>query len=460
MARKSFVLLVTGIVIFFLCSISSADVPHMINYQGKLTTATGGCLNDTVSMTFTIYSDSLGTSDEWSETQDEVVVKEGIFSVLLGSVDSIPALVFDGSTKYLGVQVESDPEMRPLKPMVSVAYAYRSRIADGAGGWVDDGTAVRLEDSTDLVGIGAAPPSDAKLYVKTDSVVGTSAVYAVGGMGVKGISTAYAGTGMSGEGGHAGVAGYGGYIGILGQGYYGGYFEGKGCFTGDVGIGTPSPQAKLEVAADFGHIDLTETDHSYKTWRLQVNGGVFKLYEVSADENRISVAENTGYVGIGTIDPTTLLTTKLSDSDTTWAGTTTQYAVEIDNVDQTDSNWAQIVFDDNDGGTNPAGFIGTRFTDHTNNYGELHFGTRGSGSVGSRMVIDSPGNVGIGTTSPVYKLDVEGYVQAHGYYTGDIVFQKDKQKLWRMFEDEDGLYLENLKTGKIYRFVLQEVKKE
>jgi hypothetical protein len=69
-------------------------------------------------------------------------------------------------------------------------------------------------------------------------------------------------------------------------------------------------------------------------------------------------------------------------------------------------------------------------------------------------------DVGIGTWTPQYKLDVEGYVQAYGYYTGDIVFQKDKQKLWRMFEDEEGLYLENLKTGKVYRFILQEVEKK
>jgi hypothetical protein len=78
----------------------------------------------------------------------------------------------------------------------------------------------------------------------------------------------------------------------------------------------------------------------------------------------------------------------------------------------------------------------------------------------TRMVIERSGNVGIGTTDPNYKLDVEGYIQAHGYYTGDIIFQKEKKKLWRMFEDEDGLYLENLKTGKIYTFVLQEVQKE
>jgi hypothetical protein len=48
---------VLGAMILFLCPVSYGDVPHMINYQGKLTTASGGCLNDTVQMTFTIYAD-------------------------------------------------------------------------------------------------------------------------------------------------------------------------------------------------------------------------------------------------------------------------------------------------------------------------------------------------------------------------------------------------------------------
>ncbi|MFQ6003829.1 MAG: hypothetical protein ACE5KJ_08790, partial [Candidatus Zixiibacteriota bacterium] len=116
MARKSFVLLVMGTVTLLLSSASSADVPSVINYQGKLTTPAGGCLNDTVQMTFSIYPDTLGSPADWTETQTEVIVKDGIFNVLLGSVNPIPGTVFDGSTKYLGVQVESDPEMRPLKP--------------------------------------------------------------------------------------------------------------------------------------------------------------------------------------------------------------------------------------------------------------------------------------------------------------------------------------------------------
>jgi hypothetical protein len=77
-----------------------------------------------------------------------------------------------------------------------------------------------------------------------------------------------------------------------------------------------------------------------------------------------------------------------------------------------------------------------------------------------KMRITSTGNVGIGTTTPTEKLDVEGNIKAWGFITGDITFQKDGKKLWKIFEDEDGLYIENLKTGKIYKFVLQEVRKE
>ncbi len=90
----------------------------------------------------------------------------------------------------------------------------------------------------------------------------------------------------------------------------------------------------------------------------------------------------------------------------------------------------------------------------------IFFTNPGGGSEAiERMRITSEGKVGIGTTDPQYTLDVEGYVQAQGYYTGDIVFQKNGSNLWRMFEDEDGLYIESIKTGKVYKLALQEVEK-
>ncbi|KPL05320.1 MAG: hypothetical protein AMJ73_01270 [candidate division Zixibacteria bacterium SM1_73] len=130
MARKSFVLLLVGAIIFFLCSVSSADVPHMISYSGKVTKVHGGPLNGTFQVTFSIYPDTSGSVADWTEAHPEVVVKHGLFSVLLGSVNPLPSSVFDGNIKYLGVRVESDPEMRPLTPIVSVAYAYRAGKAD------------------------------------------------------------------------------------------------------------------------------------------------------------------------------------------------------------------------------------------------------------------------------------------------------------------------------------------
>lgn len=112
-----------------------ADVPKMINYQGKLTDSTGALIGDKenpayLSMQFTIYTDSIDGISLWTETQDSVRVEYGIFSVLLGGVHPIPDSVFSGEIRYLGVKAGDDAEMTPRKAIVSVGYAYRSAIAD------------------------------------------------------------------------------------------------------------------------------------------------------------------------------------------------------------------------------------------------------------------------------------------------------------------------------------------
>ena len=179
MVRKTFAFPILGAMIIFVCSVSSADVPDSINYQGKLTGPGGGPVNGTFDMTFSIYPDTLpGTMADWSEPQAQVEVERGIFSVLLGSVNPIPAWVFDGTAKYLGIQVDTDPEMRPLKPMVTVPYAFRSQEADTADyarsripddDWVIDGNNVYHEEGG--VAIGASDPGQRKLYVQGGDVL-------------------------------------------------------------------------------------------------------------------------------------------------------------------------------------------------------------------------------------------------------------------------------------------------
>jgi len=79
------------------------------------------------------------------------------------------------------------------------------------------------------------------------------------------------------------------------------------------------------------------------------------------------------------------------------------------------------------------------------------------GPSGETLFADvSTGNVGVGTATPSQKLHVDGYVRAKGYYTGDLFFQKDGQTLWRMYEDQAGLYVENIASGKKYDVVLRE----
>lgn len=64
------------------------------------------------------------------------------------------------------------------------------------------------------------------------------------------------------------------------------------------------------------------------------------------------------------------------------------------------------------------------------------------------------GNVGINTTNPEYNLDVKGYAQTYSLFTGDVIFKDNGNMIWRIYGDENNLYLKNLLTGTTYRFLL------
>jgi hypothetical protein len=107
-------------------------VPQLINYQGYLTRTDGTPLDTTVAMSFRIFGMSNGGNMLWMETHPAVVVTDGLFQVLLGSVTPLSDL-FDAN-RWLEIQVGSDFEMTPRQQIVSVAHAYRVGTVDGASG--------------------------------------------------------------------------------------------------------------------------------------------------------------------------------------------------------------------------------------------------------------------------------------------------------------------------------------
>ncbi len=118
-------------VLTLLSSAASPEVPKLLNYQGKITRPSGTLIDTTVSIVFSIYSDSTGGTTLWTETQTSVKVEYGVFSVLLGVANPIPDSVFSGNIRYLGLKVGNDQEMAPRRAIVSVGYAYDADMVDG-----------------------------------------------------------------------------------------------------------------------------------------------------------------------------------------------------------------------------------------------------------------------------------------------------------------------------------------
>lgn len=154
-------------------SSSLADVPHSISYQGRLIDDNGAVVNDTVTVALAIYNDQLASDKLWTEEHPDVVVSDGLFELLMGSVVPIPSSVFDGSTRYLLIEVNGTPS-DSLIPLVSVANAYRSIHSDtaqyalsgtGSSVWSKSGDNVYLPSLSDEVGIGLTSPQE-RLHIE------------------------------------------------------------------------------------------------------------------------------------------------------------------------------------------------------------------------------------------------------------------------------------------------------
>jgi len=103
----------------------SAQIPGMISYQARIVDESTGPVNDTRTISFTIYAQAEGGTPLWSEDQNVTIVN-GLVNVMLGSVKPLTSEIFQSDERYLGVKIGSESEMKPRKRLLAVPYALRA----------------------------------------------------------------------------------------------------------------------------------------------------------------------------------------------------------------------------------------------------------------------------------------------------------------------------------------------
>ncbi|MFZ2095670.1 MAG: hypothetical protein WAV05_03440 [Anaerolineales bacterium] len=403
-------LLVLALIVVFILVANPCwpDIPHLINYQGMLTDDGGVPLNGSYDLTFSIYSISSGGSALWDETHNDVLIEDGLFSVILGSTESIPSSVFEGAERYLGIKVDTDPELTPRIRLTSVGYAYLAETAISDGDWTVSGDNIYSTVSGN-VGIGAAPPAeklDVAGTVKMSGfkmASGASAGYVLTSDG-SGVGTWQAGA--TGEIGGSGTAGYvPKFTSSTAIGNSAIYQSGS-----NIGVGTTSPAAKLEVYYDNTNFNSATIAIDNGTGPATQDVLDFKFGRVT--KVRIRKA-NTGDLFIGTEDDKAInlqtnATNRMIVTNTGDVGIRTTSPDAVLDVYGT-----RNISGSSDGIVNIGNSSSTHVTLDNN---EIH-GRNGSSSsdlylnfYGGDVLIAQQGNAGIGTANPNSKLHVNGSV--------------------------------------------------
>lgn len=107
-----------------------AATPLLLSYQGRLTDDAGLALNGSHQIAFALFDSDSGGAQVWSELHPAVMVTDGLFSVVLGSINPLAPGYFVGPNRYLAIRVDGGPELLPRRQMLSAAYAFHSFDSD------------------------------------------------------------------------------------------------------------------------------------------------------------------------------------------------------------------------------------------------------------------------------------------------------------------------------------------
>ena len=256
--------------------------------------------------------------------------------------------------------------------------------------------------------------------------------------------------------------------------------NGSGGTTANVGIGTTSPDALLELSKDAAGaqgatLRLTNSvggsgagsavefvgpgTQPIHAKIITEDAGAFDstlIFQTKATGTGGALADrltinNVGNVGIGTDSPGTFLQIGDYPSNnidiTTYPDIPSEHMIHLTAPETTGRYGGGISFGEN-------AFTAANITaQDAGGNGSLHmlFGTRHtSGIVEERMRIDSSGNVGIGTTNPGYTLEIAGpSTTSFAYQRTGVSANK-----WGFHSDNDATYWQNLTSGNLL-FTLQ-----
>jgi hypothetical protein len=108
---------------------AAAAVPSKVTYTGRVL-KNGSPASGSINVNFAIFDAISGGASLWSEDHSGVPVKNGVFSVLLGSKVPLTSTIFSGAARWLEVKVGGQV-MGPRTAVASVAYAITAGNATG-----------------------------------------------------------------------------------------------------------------------------------------------------------------------------------------------------------------------------------------------------------------------------------------------------------------------------------------
>lgn len=268
---------------------AAVGINRTINFQGKVVTKTTGIniTNSNYNFEFKLYNVPSGGTALWTETRtggNQVAVTDGVFRVALGEVNSIPTSIdFNSDSLYLSINFNGDGEMSPRVRLSAVPYAFNAETVSGLTVANTTGS-LTIPNATDIIFAGANDLTLTTTGVTNLTLPTTGTLATLAGTETFTNKT-IGSTGLSFSGATNDITTPSGeHLAIMPGG------------TGNVGVSTTGPDAKLDVLATAGEqLRLTHTDGSVYT-NFAVNGS--GQLTINASGNNIVMSGDSLTVGL------------------------------------------------------------------------------------------------------------------------------------------------------------------